>query len=69
MEQRPNKSGKKDGLSEKMLAILNEEIMEAEVESAIDAAAEEGFIITREQALRILSGKSHGEKDNKNVIN
>ncbi len=48
---------RKRELSPQMRILLEEEIVEAEVQTAIDHAAEEGENITREQAIEILLKK------------
>lgn len=44
-------------LSPELQKILEEQAFEAEIQAAIDAAAEEGFPITREEAIKILHKK------------
>lgn len=44
-------------LSPEIRAVLEEEAHEAEIQAAIDAAAEEGRIISRKEALRILQSQ------------
>lgn len=43
-----------EGLSSEMLELLKEEALEAEILAAIDAAAEEGILITRDEAISYL---------------
>lgn len=45
---------RKRELSPEMRQLLEEEIIEAEIQTAIDAASEEGYSVTREQAIKIL---------------
>lgn len=47
-------------ISESMRQLLEEEIIESEIEAAMDAAAEENIHIVREEAIRVLLRK---EKD------
>lgn len=49
-------------ISDELKKLLEEEAQEAEIQSAIDAAAEEGLTITREETIDILRPK---ETDNK----
>lgn len=44
----------KKELSSEMENLLAEEAVEAEIQSAIDAASEEGFMITRDEAISYL---------------
>lgn len=44
-------------LSEEMQALLQKEALEAEILAAMDAAAEEGLHITREDAIQVLLEK------------
>lgn len=46
-----------DQLSPEMRKLLEEEAAEAEIETAIDAALEEGIMISREEAIKILFHK------------
>lgn len=55
-EQCP-KGEQDDQLSPEMRRLLEEEAAEAEIETAIDAALEEGIIISREEAIEILFRK------------
>lgn len=42
-------------ISPEMRQLLEEEAIEAEIEGAMDAALEEGYFITREEAIKILN--------------
>lgn len=42
-------------ISPEMRQILAEEIIESEIDAAMDAAAEEGIVITREAAIEMLN--------------
>ena len=57
-EQANNLSGE---LSPELRAILEDESNEAEIQAAIDAAAEEGIIVTREEAAKALLEKQNSE--------
>lgn len=46
-------------LSEGLRQLLDEEAAEAEIEAAMDAALEEGMIVSREEAIKILLSKQN----------
>lgn len=48
-------------LSPEIIQILEDEAKEAEIQAAIDAAAEEGIIVSREEAARILLERQQAE--------
>lgn len=48
------KNDENNDLSPEVRAVLEEEANEAEIQAAIDAAAEEGRTISREEAVQIL---------------
>lgn len=54
MNEIPQENKSQGQLSPEVRKILEEEAKEAEVKAAIDAAAEEGMIVTREEAKKIL---------------
>lgn len=57
-DKKPMKEKLPNGeLSPELRAILEDESREAEIQAAVDAASEEGFIITREEAAKVLLEK------------
>lgn len=50
-------------ISPELCKILNEEVFEARISAAIDAAAEDGFRLTREEAMEILKQTTDLIKD------
>ncbi len=53
----------KKELSPELEQLLKEEAIEAEIQSAVDAALEEGFVITREEAISFLIQMEKQDKD------
>ena len=66
MEEKINGEQMEDNhnLSPEMEQLLKDESAEAEVAAAVDAAAEEGMIITREEAVKIMVAKRQELSDN-----
>lgn len=58
-----NPTEKTDNLSPEMEELLNQEAREAEIQAAIDAAYEEGLIISREEAIQILQRSSQPQEE------
>lgn len=59
-------SSPKKQLSPEVRRLLEEEMIEAEIRSAVDHAREEGFMISREEAVRILLGQTKSTDESKN---
>lgn len=55
IDQPPEPDEENQGLSGEMRGFLEGQSKEAEIQAAMDAAAEEGIILTRDQVAEILS--------------
>lgn len=53
---------KNEEISPELRKLFQEEAVEAEIQAAIDAALEEGIIITREEAIKILKSPKDNQK-------
>lgn len=61
---RPNKEVKLgEDLSPELHQILLEEAIEGEIEAAVDAALEEGHLITRDEAIDLLRARNKERKN------